>query len=218
MLLGMSGADALWCESVARYLLIRMDAEHATRVTVDDVCAAFDLRMSPKAPKGCDGTFVGNTMRVASKGRAENRARGGQHEVGHLGTQLWDRDLDVHPEDAMVWVGLCVEIPRRAALRAVQDCGFDPRALSARFPGLYPSDVLARCAIATGGLAVLVRARSEAQWVANDVGPDDELALELRIRSLVASARQRDGFVEAGEWAATPIEEPGRTGVLVVRR
>lgn len=78
--------------------------------------------------------------------------------------------------------------------------------------------MIARCNVRLRTCQQAVRARSEAQWVANDVGPDDELALELRIRSLVASARQRDGFVEAGEWAATPIEEPGRTVVLVVRR
>lgn len=217
MLPGMSAADVRWCEEVARGLLAQMDAEYAARVLPEDVCAAFGLRHSSRAPSGCRGALAGDVLRVPAKGPPERRARGAQHELGHFAAQLYDPDMPLHPEEAMGWVGLCIEVPRRAALEAVQAHGFDPEALAQRFPGLYVADVLTRCAVASGGLAVLVRARSETRWAANDAG-DDALAVELRVRALAASARQRDHIVEAGPWVATPVHEPGRHGVLVIRR
>jgi hypothetical protein len=218
MLPGMSAADVRWCEQVARHLLAEMEAEHATRVTAEDVCAAFGLRHSARSPSGCRGILTGDALRLPAKGRPESRARGAQHEVGHFAAQLYDPDMPAHPEEAMGWVGLCVEVPRRAAIDAVQAHGFDPEALARRFPGLFVADVLTRCAVATGGLAVLVRARSETRWAANDAGPEEALGVELRVRALAASARQRDRLVEAGGWVATPVREPGRYGVLVIRR
>lgn len=211
------GADLVWCEDVAHHLLEDMGAASADRVTVDDVAAYYGMRMSARAPAGCEGA-VGDTLRVPAKGRPENRARKSGHEVGHVATWLCHPTLAPHPEPAMGLVGLLVEIPKASAISAVRECGFDPEALSARFPGLWLSDVLTRCALATGGLAVLVRARSEAQWVANDVDRDEAFLFELRVRALVASARQREGYVEAGEWAAAPIHEPGCRGIMVVRR